>query len=224
MNVVDLVIISGVGVLALVGLRTGVLKPVAGLGGFVMGALVGFQLYAEVAVLLEGFIGSAIMRNILAYAAIVLVVVGLSRLVTIMFRPFLTSLFKGWMDRAAGAMGGALVGLAVAGTMVYLISGANVESTRNILDSSLLAPKISKASLLSASAPMCSSLGQQAAGTECTSLTGLVSELTGYDVNAKLQSMAGEQDVGSMMVIVKGVLSGDTQAQFAQIGGAASDN
>ena len=221
MNVVDLVIIGSVGVLALVGFRTGVLKPVTGLGGFVMGALVGFQLYSEVAVLLEGFMGNAIMRNILAYAGIVLVIAGLSKVVTMMFRPFLSSIFSGWMDRAAGAMGGALIGLAVVGTMVYLISGANVESTRNILDSSLIAPKITKASLLSASAPMCSSLGQQAAGTDCTSLTGLISELTGYDVNAKLQSMAGEQDVGSMVEIVKATLSGDVQAQYAKLGGAA---
>ena len=60
MNAVDLVIVGSVGVLALIGLRTGLMRPVSGLGGFVMGALVGFQLYAEVAVLLEGFIGSAI--------------------------------------------------------------------------------------------------------------------------------------------------------------------
>ena len=224
MNAVDLVIVGSVGVLALIGLKTGMMKPVTGLGGFVMGALVGFQLYSEVAVLLEGFISGAILRNVVAYAGIVLVIAGLGKLVTIMFRSFLSSVFVGWMDRAAGALGGALIGLAVVGTMVYLISGANVESTRNILDSSILAPKITKASLLSASAPMCSSLGQQATETECTSLTGLISELTGYDVNAKLQSMAGEQDVDSIVVIVKGVLTGDPQAQFAQLGAAPSVN
>ena len=224
MNIVDLVIVSGVGVLALIGLRTGALKPVSGLGGLVIGAMVAFQLYSEVAVLLEAHIGGAILRNIVAFGSILLVVAGLSKLVMMLFKSFLTSIFMGWMDRAAGAMGGALIGVAAVGTMVYLISGANVESTRNILDSSLIAPKITKASLLSASAPMCSSLGQQAAGTDCTSLTGLISELTGYDVNAKLQSMAGEQDVGSMVEIVKSTLSGDFQTQFAQMGGAADFN
>ena len=219
MNVVDLVILSGVGVLALVGLRIGLLKPVSGMGGFVMGAIVAFQFYSEAAVLLEGLIGGAILRNVLAYGSIVLVIAGLSKIVTMMFRSVLSSIFMGWMDRAAGAMGGALIGVAVAGTMVYLISGANVESTRNILDSSVIAPKITKASLLSASAPLCSTLGHAAAaGSECTSLTGLIGELTGYDVDAKLQSMAGDQDVGTLMDIVKGSLSGDPQDTFARFG------
>ena len=224
MNVVDLVIVSGVGVLALIGLRIGLLKPVAGMGGFVMGAMVAFQLYSEVAVLIEGFVGGAILRNVLAYTGIVLVVAGLSKLVAITFKSFFSSIFMGWMDHTAGAMGGALIGVAVAGTMVYLISGANVESTRNILNSSMLAPKITKASLLSASAPLCSSLGQNDAGAECTDLTGLVTELTGYDVNAKIQSMAGGQDVGTLMQITRGALSGDPQEQFAQIREAASLN
>lgn len=222
MNVVDLVIVCGVGVVALVGLRTGVLKPVTGLGGFVMGAMIAFQLYSEVAVLLAGFIEGTVMRNVIAYVAIVLAVAGLSKLVAIVFKSFLSSVFMGWMDHAAGAMGGALIGLAVAGTMVYLISGANVESTRNILDSSMLAPKITKASLLSASAPLCSTLGQEAAGTECTSLTGLVTELTGFDIEAELQSMSGDQDLDSLFGIVQGVMSGDPQEQFAQLEQAAS--
>ncbi len=221
MNIVDLVIVSAVGLVALIGLRTGVLKPVSGLGGIVMGAMVAFQLYSEVAALLAGYIEGVILRNVVAYGSILLVVAGLSKLAMILFKSFLSSIFMGWMDRAAGAMGGALIGLAVVGTMVYLISGANVESTRNIMDSSLLAPKITKASLLSASAPLCSSLGQRAAGTECTSLTGLFGELTGYDINAKIQSMSGGQDVGYLMEITRTVLNGSPPAQLSRFGKAA---
>ena len=219
MGIVDLVIVCTVGVLAFIGLKIGVLKPVSGMGGIVMGAIVAFQIHSEVAVLLAGYIEGAILRNVVAYAGIVLVVAGISRLVAMLFRSFLSSIFARWMDHAAGAFGGALIGVAAVGTMVFLISGASVESTRNILDSSILAPQITKASLLSASAPLCSSpLGQRAAGTECTSLTGLISELTGFDINAKIQSMSGGQEAGPLMEITWAVLNGNPPAQLARLG------
>ena len=50
----------------------------------------------------------------------------------------------------------------VGGTSVSLLAGANIESTRDALAASRLAPEIFRATLVSASKPLCWEVGEDA--------------------------------------------------------------
>ena len=70
MNALDLIIIGAVGIVALLGLKSGILKPISGIGGFVLGVFLALQNYGEVALLLSEYIEGAMFKNIAAFVSI----------------------------------------------------------------------------------------------------------------------------------------------------------
>lgn len=131
-------------------------------------------------------------------------------------------MFKmGPADHAVGAFGGIVVGLVMLGTMMYLLSGINVAATRDILDSSRLAPAVTKASLVSPSIPWCSSTGS-ASSEGCHSYTGLIGDMVGIDLKAGMQAMIGDAyEIDTLVSIVKSSVMGGSPESLVQIANKA---
>ena len=112
----------------------------------------------------------------------------------------------------AGAVGGAALGIVLAGTAAYILTGADLAQTRDVLEGSRLAPQISRASLVSTDTPWCSSIsGGASAGSEpCTDLQGLFNQLLGRHIVDKVPDLLGE-DVGNLQDVVREALAGSPQ-------------
>jgi membrane protein required for colicin V production len=154
-NAVDLPIVATVVLLTLLGLKTGLLKPASGIGGLIIGVVIAIQYSAELAVSLEQQIEGYTVRRIVAFAVIVIITVVVSRIAAFLFKRLLKALVLGWLDHVAGAVAGAALGVVVAGTSVYLLIGADIESTRDALAESKLAPEVTRAALVSSTKPWC---------------------------------------------------------------------
>lgn len=64
MTVVDLVIIGVVAFLALIGLRSGLLRPISGIGGLIIGVILAMQHNAEIALMLADYIEWELPRRV----------------------------------------------------------------------------------------------------------------------------------------------------------------
>jgi uncharacterized membrane protein required for colicin V production len=64
MTVVDLVIIGVVAFLALIGLRSGLLRPISGIGGLIIGVILAMQHNSEVALMLADYIEGELPRRV----------------------------------------------------------------------------------------------------------------------------------------------------------------
>ena len=98
-----------------------------------------------------------------------------------------------------------------------MLSGINVAPTREVLNSSRLAPIVTKASLVSPSIPWCSSVNSEF-GLPCHSYSNLLKGSTGFDIRAEMEGILSEgQDVDSIMSLVKGTLNGKSPKDMTQI-------
>jgi uncharacterized membrane protein required for colicin V production len=220
MNALDLVILAVVGLAALLGLQSGILRPVSGTGGLILGVLLAIQHRSRVAVMLIEQIEGDLLREVVAFIAIVLAVIVVTRAAAILFKRLLGVLAIGWMDHAAGALGGAAVGTVLAGTAVFLLTGADIVQTRESIRSSVLAPEVTRASLIASPAPWCSTLAESGAevGQGCTDLKGLAKQLIGRYVPKKATEFL-ENDGGGLVEVIKGSLTGSS-ADLQLPGGA----
>ncbi len=229
MNWVDLAIIGVVGLVALSGLRSGLLAPVSGIGGLVLGIVLAVHYHPDAALLLAEYVEGEMVRKIAGFIIVVVATVAASRIIASLVQKLLSLLMLGWIDRLAGGVAGLAIGVVMVGTIVYLLGGADNADIQDRLAESSLAASISEASLFSGSSPWCSQIEQVAAKalpedaakqvlthikdeatSECTSIASLAGELFGDTVSAKLSDMIG-QDVGTLAEVVGASLSGKTQ-------------
>ena len=221
MNAVDMIIIGAVLLLGLMGLISGILKPASGIGGLILGIILAVQHNAEVAVWLEGYVEGETVRQIAAFIGIVLTITIAARITSFLVKKLLTTLVLGWLDHVAGAIAGGVLGIVLAGTTVFLLTGADLTPTRAALASSKLAPEITRASLIATSSPWCSTLKQDESGTDqpCTDMTGLVNQLLGRHITGKMDELLG-QDMGELAEVVQTALTGSPQdlASIAESG------
>ncbi|MDP6420408.1 MAG: CvpA family protein [SAR202 cluster bacterium] len=208
MNAFDLAIIGTVVGFGLIGLKTGLLKPISGIGGLIVGVILAIQFSAELAVIVEQNIDSETVRRIAAFVAIVIIATMLSRVAASLLKKILNTLFLGWVDNVAGAAAGVALGFAVSGTAVFLLTGADLEPMRDALASSELAPEVSKAAVLTSSMPWCSQTdgGSVEAGT-CTDIAGVFDQYLGRHISGPMEDILGE-DMGSIAEVVQSTLSG----------------
>jgi hypothetical protein len=96
--------------LALIGLQKGLLRPISGIGGLIIGVFLAVQHSLELAVSLEQYIEGDTVRRIAAFVAIVIGSVVVSRIAALLIKKLLTTLVLGWLDHVAGAVAGAAVG------------------------------------------------------------------------------------------------------------------
>lgn len=216
MNSVDLIIIGLVAVLALMGMRSGLLRPISGIGGLAIGVLLALQHSADVASALVDQIDGDLPRKAVAFAGIVVLSVAAARLGAWGGKRLLETVSLGWIDHAAGATAGAVLGLALAGTGTYLAIGANLEPTRDLLAESQLAPVVTQATLLSSSKPWCSQVEDGAqSGPDCTGLMGLFGEYFGDQLDGQVNNLLGGDD-GTLADVVRTSLTG-SPADLANI-------
>ena len=212
MNAADLIILGILVLLALMGLKSGILKPVSGIGGLIVGIILAIRYSAEAATTLENHIDGATLQRIAAFVAIVLVVTIASRLSAVGAKKLLQVLALGWLDHLAGSVAATAVGIVLAGTAVYILIGADFGPTRHALSQSRLAPSISRATLIVAPSPWCSSLpeGTYVVGQPGTDFKGLVEGLIGRQRLDQVEDLLG-QDAGALAEVVKGTLSGSPE-------------
>ena len=209
MNALDLVILAVVGLAALLGLQSGILRPVSGTGGLILGVVLAIQHKGRVATMLVESIEGDLPRQVVAFVAIVLAVIVVARIAAILFKRLLSMLAIGWMDHAAGALGGAALGTVVAGTAVFLLTGADFAPTRESIRSSLLAPEVTRASLIASPDPWCSGPPdpEAEAAPACTDLKGLAKQLIGRYV-PKMSPEILKSDGVNLAEVLKGTLTG----------------
>jgi membrane protein required for colicin V production len=210
MNAADLAILGAIGLVGLIGLKTGLLKPASGIGGIVLGIIAAIHFSGDVAVLMEEYIDGAGLRRVVAFVGIVVVVTVGVRVMTALVKKLLSVLLLGWVDHLAGAVGGTALGVLLAGTSVYLLTGADLSPTRDALAESKLAPGISRASLVKSARPWCSSFADpaEAEAASCTDVKGLFTRLWGDQVSTKVTDMLAQQDLGGLSDTVQQVLTG----------------
>ena len=153
MTVVDLVIIGVVAFLGLIGLRSGLLRPISGTGGLIIGVILAMQHNAEVALMLADYIEGELPHRVAAFGGIVIASATVARLVAWMVKKVLNTPVLGWVGHVAGAAGGAALRLVLAGTGIFLLTGADLDPTRDALAASKLAPEMSRATILTADQP-----------------------------------------------------------------------
>lgn len=211
MNAADLIIIGIVAGMGLIGLRTGFLKPISGIGGLVIGIMLAVQNSAEVATMLVDYIEDDTARTVAAFGAIVIASTVVVRLVAWMVKKVFKTLMMGWFDRVAGALGGAALGIVLAGTVTYLLTGADLDPTRDALATSRLAPEVSRATVLSSSQPWCSQIeGGNVEGAACTDIAGLFSNYLGESISQQVNNVLGG-DIGSLTEIVQTTFGGSPE-------------
>ena len=158
MNWIDLVIIGTVGLLALLGLRSGILVPASGVGGLIVGIALALQYHSQLAAGLEEHIAGPVARAAAAFIAIVLGTTVASRLTASLVRKLLSYLVLGWLDHVAGAAAGAAIAVVLLGTVASSLTSVDIAPLSQPLRGSSLVTPISKASLLSVSDQVCAEL------------------------------------------------------------------
>lgn len=217
MNVIDLIIIGSMGLIALIGLKGGIIRPASGVGGIVLGVIVGLNYQTQITALLSPHIAGDMLPRVAALGVAAVFTFVLVKALALAVTSALPKFKLGAADHALGGLGGIVVGLLLMGTMFHLLSGINVAPTREVLDSSFLAPVVTKASLVSSSIPWCSAVDPES-GQACNSYTRLLGDMVGIDIRGEMESMiTGDQDVDTIMSIVKASLGGGTTEDLIQI-------
>jgi uncharacterized membrane protein required for colicin V production len=219
MNGVDLFIMGIVGLAAIIGLKSGILKPISGIGGFILGIFLAIQNYTAVTPLLAKYIDNPMGQRIAAFVAVVLIVAIAVRLVGYFVKKLLSALVLEWLDHVAGMASGAIAATLIVGTVFYVLGGMSFVSNNPTFSESRIAPQIAKVSLVTASTPWCSQVsGGAASGQPCTSMTGFASELVGIDFDQKLDDALAGQDIETIANVVKGSFNGQSPSQIAAMG------
>ena len=103
------------------------------------------------------------------------------------------------------------MGVVLTGTSVYLLIGANIESTRDALAASKLAPEVSRATLVSSSKPWCWEVEDEAQnGSDCSDIMGLFNQYLGRHISDTVGDFLGD-DSASIVNVVQTTLRGSPQ-------------
>ncbi len=219
MNPADFVIIGLVGVLGLIGMKSGLLKPASGIGGLVLGIIFAIQYGGEFAPLFAQYVEGERQQSIAAFIAVLVAVAITTRIVASLIKKLLSALVLGWVDHVAGAVAGAILGIILVGTGVNLLVRADFGPTHDALAASTVGPEISRASLISAFASGCGSLKDAVDGAEeCPDVKGLVGKFAGAELTASVNGIF-DQDIGNLAKVVKGTLGGGSPEEIASLVG-----
>ena len=225
MSSIDLAIIGIVVLSIVMGLRSGFLGLVSGIGGLVVGVILALQYQGQVAPAFAEYIDNETIRRLAAFAAIVISTVIGFRLTAYLGRELLRIVGLGWLDHVAGAVSAGAFAVAALGTLAFVAEGADIPAARETFRTSTLVTPISRASLLSTSSPWCSELKQLSSNLpissgletgavpaspaiieECTDLSSLAKRLFGGPISDALSGLVGH-DVETLVGLVEEGLS-----------------
>lgn len=118
-NWLDILLLTALGVFALIGLRIGVIKAILLLLTLVLVITVVGRVYALASQWLGGYVSSPLLANVLTGALILIVILLMAVAGTLMLKGMMAFMMLGWMDRAGGVAiclvaGGILTGVLLA--------------------------------------------------------------------------------------------------------------
>lgn len=147
MDWLSLLILVFVGLMAVAGLRQGLVRQVLGLAGLVAAVVLAFQYYEKVGTfLLDYFVVSRAVANILGFAA---VCVGVGLAVTIaewIWGRLVRYTPVSWLDAVGGALFGLVKGAVIVAVVILVLYALPVKGLREIIDSSSVAREFLDAS------------------------------------------------------------------------------
>jgi uncharacterized membrane protein required for colicin V production len=156
MNWIDWAIIVTFALLTLLGLKGGLLASATGLGGVILGFALAIKFQADLAGALSGLIEGDTVRSAGAFIAIVVVTTVITRVAAGAAKGVLSTLMRGWADRLAGGLAGAVVATVILGTFLYMLGTVGLPQLNDSIEASTFGSSISRMSLLSASDADCS--------------------------------------------------------------------
>jgi len=121
MNWLDAVIIVFLGILALVGLKRGLIKSLVPLIGLALAIFLAGRLYTPLAERLT-FVDSEGLAKITAFAIIVILVFIIVAILGWMLRAFIQMTLLGWVDRVGGAVFSLAIGWFICSAIVVLLA------------------------------------------------------------------------------------------------------
>jgi membrane protein required for colicin V production len=141
MNATDIII----GVILILGLISGIargfVRGLFGLAGLVLGVMIAAGNYEHAARTVLAFMPDERLRTILAFVAILLIVLVLFSLLGRLLSKAVHLAELGWMDRLAGAVLGLLTASILSGMLLMMAVIGGVHGERFLVDS-VLAPKV----------------------------------------------------------------------------------
>jgi membrane protein required for colicin V production len=141
MNATDVII----GVILILGLISGIargfVRGLFGLAGLVLGVMIAAGNYEHAARTVLAFMPDERLRTILAFVAILLIVLVLFSLLGRLLSKAVHLAELGWMDRLAGAVLGLVTASILSGMLLILTVVGGVHGERFLVDS-VLAPKV----------------------------------------------------------------------------------
>ncbi len=147
MDWLSLLILAFVGLMAVAGLRQGLVRQVLGLAGLVAAVVLGFQYYEQAGTfLLDFFVVSRAVANILGFVAIC---VGVGLAVTVaewVWGRLVRYTPVSWLDAAGGALFGLVKGAVIVAVTLLVLYALPVKGVREVIDSSSIAREFLDAS------------------------------------------------------------------------------
>jgi membrane protein required for colicin V production len=134
MNWLDIVILIYLGISVISGLMQGLIRTVFSIVGVIVGIFLASHFYKQLGDILT-FISNKDAANIVAFAIILLAVMGIAALIAWILRAFIKKIMLGWVDRVGGAVLGLLLGaLSVSAFLAIIVK---YTSAGFIIDSKL---------------------------------------------------------------------------------------
>ena len=137
MNWLDIVVIVVISLTGFMGWRLGIIKPLLGVGGTLVGIYSGFQFYINLSTYLT-FIENESMQKLIAFILIVVVIVLVFVLFANLLLKLLSFFFLGWIDRTGGVVLGVFVGVFILSALILLISSYELWGFNKIASESVL--------------------------------------------------------------------------------------
>ena len=121
MNTLDIILLVAVGIGALFGLISGLVKQLSFGAGVIIGLLQATIFYPRAAAMLQGYTGwSELLCTIAGFAAVFIAVALIINITGVILRWLLKAILLGWLDRILGAIFSAIVAMGI------LVLGVNI--------------------------------------------------------------------------------------------------
>jgi len=122
MNIFDIVIIIIIAFCLIRGLFKGLIGEISGIIGVVAGFYGAYTYYPILAPYAEPWIGSAAIRNLLAFFLLFCAILILVSLMALLIHKLLKLIFLGWVDRTFGLVFGAVKGVLLVSVLFIMIT------------------------------------------------------------------------------------------------------
>lgn len=140
MNWVDFVILALIGIPALLGLKTGLIRAVANLGGIIVGIFLASRFSGQAADLIGIVVKNEDLTGPLGFIAIMAGTLVLAWIAAAFLKRVLSLLLLGWVDKVGGAVFGVVVGSFFVSAIIFVMELSGMESAANALEASTLKP------------------------------------------------------------------------------------